>query len=121
MKDTKPLQTPLKSRALDATKSCLEKKGYEIVGSTDRGLVAVENGELVFVSVLVRMANKTKGFAEDLSNREKREIEACQWLAENPTIDPLPFRFDEVSLIVVSDDRAILRHHINCLDSEEVA
>ena len=121
MKDIKPLQAPLQSRALEAVKSCLKNKGYEIVGDTDRGLVAIEDGELVFASVLVRVDGKADGFAEDRSSRETREREACEWLAENSTIEPMPFRFDEVSLIVINTGRAILRHHVNCFGNGEVA
>lgn len=121
LSNTESLKKPLQSRALEAVKSCLENKGYEIVGDTDRGLVAIEDGCIVFVSVLVRFKSKGQGFAEDRSTRETREMEACEWLAGNLDIEPMPFRFDEVSLIVVNDGRAILRHHVNCFENGEVA
>lgn len=110
----------LQERAVKAAKTSLVNKGYEIVGSTERGPVAIDEDCLVFTSVLVRVMGSSDGFATDMSSRKQRELEACMWLAEHPDYT-MPIRFDEVSLLVLGDDRAMLRHHINCLSSVEVA
>ena len=40
---------------------------------------------------------------------------AASWLASNPPEGDVSVRFDKCDMIVVSDDRALLRYHSNVL------
>lgn len=44
---------------------------------------------------------------------ETMELLAVSWLAENDFAESVGVRFDKISMIVVGEDRALLRHHIN--------
>ena len=92
----------MKEKAMGAVRTFLERKGYEIVDEAWQGpegiggidLVAVdEDGTLVFVDATVRIG--TDGFSDT------------------------PVRFDEVAMMVVKENRALLRHHINCFGEME--
>lgn len=50
--------------------------------------------------------------------RARREGAAIAYLAENGA-DEGPVRFDDVSLVIVAPDRALVRHHINSLSVAE--
>ena len=108
----------MKEKAMGAVKAFLERKGYEIVDEAWQGpegiggidLVAVdEDGTLVFVDATVRIG--TDGFPEAHRARGLREALAATWLA--------PVRFDEVAMMVVKENRALLRHHVNCFGEME--
>ena len=88
----------MKEKAMGAVKAFLERKGYEIVDEAWQGpegiggidLVAVdEDGTLVFVA----------GNGDDYADT--------------------PVRFDEVAMMVVKENRALLRHHVNCFGEME--
>ena len=89
------------------------------------GIIAKEDNAIVFVTVKSRKA-KDKGFPESTATREELEAFAIDWLSSNETecVD-CPVRFDVIALILVSPDRAMIRHHINAMsagcdiDSEE--
>ena len=121
------------SKALEAAEMFLIRRGFEIIERTwetggDEGLVdivAEDGGAVVFVSVKSREASD-KGFPESTATREELEAFAIDWLSSNETecVD-CPVRFDAIALILVSPDRAMIRHHINAMsagcdiDSEE--
>ena len=45
---------------------------------------------------------------------------AARWLAGNgDDYADTPVRFDEVAMMVVKENRALLRHHINCFGEME--
>lgn len=112
---------------MGAVKAFLERKGYEIVDEAWQGpegiggidLVAVdEDGTLVFVDATVRIG--TDGFPEAHRARGLREALAATWLAGNgDDYADTPVRFDEVAMMVVKENRALLRHHINCFGEME--
>ncbi len=118
----------LEIKATEATVRFLERKGYEVidrkwegpegVGSID--LVAKDGDELVFVDVVAHRS--TDGFPEAHIGRELREILAAKWLGEHvEDYDNVSVRFDDVAMMVVSESRALLRHHINCFGTMETA
>lgn len=118
----------LEIKATEATVRFLERKGYEVidrkwedpegVGSID--LVAKDGDELVFVDVVAHRS--TDGFPEAHIGRELREILAAKWLGEHvEEYDNVSVRFDDVAMMVVSESRALLRHHINCFGTMETA
>ncbi|MFR7671289.1 MAG: hypothetical protein ACLU0O_12035 [Collinsella sp.] len=52
--------------------------------------------------------------------RGLREALAATWLAGNgDDYADTPVRFDEVAMMVVKENRALLRHHINCFGEME--
>ena len=49
-----------------------------------------------------------------------REALAATWLAGNgDDYADTPVRFDEVAMMVVKENRALLRHHVNCFGEME--
>lgn len=49
------------------------------------------------------------------------EINAAKWLAENANDERfvnVSVRFDIISMLALSEGRALLRHHINCLGAD---
>lgn len=117
----------MKEKAMGAVRTFLERKGYEIVDEAWQGpegiggidLVAVdEDGTLVFVDATVRIG--TDGFPEAHRARGMREALAAAWLAGNgDDYADTPVRFDEVAMMVVKENRALLRHHVNCFGEME--
>ena len=117
----------LHERAVEAAIRFVERKGYEVVDEAWQGpegiggidLVAVdEDGTLVFVDATVRIG--TDGFPEAHRARGLREALAATWLAGNgDDYADTPVRFDEVAMMVVKENRALLRHHVNCFGEME--
>lgn len=67
-----------------------------------------------------------KGMPDDggVASRERRKIAAATWLSEhagNEDFTNLPVRFDSIEMMVLSENRAMLRHHINRLGCEITA
>lgn len=118
----------MKEKAMGAVRTFLERKGYEIVDEAWQGpegiggidLVAVdEDGTLVFVDATVRIG--TDGFPEPSQGaRAARGAGGDVALPATATTTPTrPVRFDEVAMMVVKENRALLRHHINCFGEME--
>ena len=62
----------------------------------------------------------TNGFPEAQRARGLREALAATWLAGNgDDYADTPVRFDEVAMMVVKENRALLRHHVNCFGEME--
>ena len=114
--------TEMNIRGMEAARCYLERRGYEVVdtdwscraGGID--IVAWDEGTLVFVEVKTR-TNLDGGLPEEAIRPEKRqrlEITAAHYLQEHDFIN-IPLRFDAISLLVISNDRAMIRHHINVM------
>lgn len=122
----------LKEKAVKAAEKFLEQRGYEVVesnweseGGSALDLVAKQDGTVVFVDVYARRGID-RGMPEEggEGSRERREIAAAAWLAEHDDKEglvDLPIRFDSIAMMLVSDNRALLKHHINCLGCEITA
>ena len=81
----------------------------------NRQYVAAEREEL---DPLARIG--TDGFPEAHRARGLREALAATWLAGNgDDYADTPVRFDEVAMMVVKENRALLRHHVNCFGEME--
>lgn len=111
-------------RGEDAAVRFLYGRGYEIIernwtcfaGEAD--IIAKDGDCLVFAEVKTR-SDCQKGFpseAVDKLKREKYEKIALAYLADNDFLD-MSIRFDVVSIVVVSPDRALIRHHINAFSA----
>lgn len=112
-------------RGEDAAARFLEKRGYDIVernwecfaGEAD--IVARDAGTLVFVEVKTR-SNCDRGFPSEAVNKQKRERYekiALAYLQDHDVTD-IAVRFDVVAIVVISSDRALIRHHINAFSVE---
>ena len=107
-------------RAVSASARYLELRGYEVLeqnwspeGSEESiPLIAYEDDVLVFIDVTVR--NGFEGFVpESETDREAMEVLAAKYLAQTDLDENVEIRFDIISMMVVREDRAMLKHHIN--------
>lgn len=102
-------------KAVKASARFLELRGYEVVdqnwspeGSAQSvPLIAYDDDTLVFIDVKVR--DNTDGFVPEA----KTDREAMESLAETDSEPDFGIRFDIISMMVVGESRALLRHHIN--------
>lgn len=124
----------IETRAKEAAARYLDRRGYEVVERTWTSgeeeapidIIAKDGDAIVFVSVKSRKASEEAIFPE-VSRSSLSEFEgfAVSWFRAHPDefVD-CAFRFDVVALLVISPDRAMIRHHINamsapCIDPEE--
>ena len=113
-------------KAMHAAEMFLVRRGYDIIELTREtegedapvDIVAKEDDSIVFVTVKARKASD-KGFPESRPNREALEKFAVKWFTANPDdcVD-CAFRFDTIALIAINADRAMIRHHINCMGGD---
>ncbi|WP_241156409.1 MULTISPECIES: YraN family protein [unclassified Adlercreutzia] len=111
----------LGQRGEDAAARFLYRRGYDIVARNwacsfgEADIIARDSNALVFVEVKTR-SNCSKGFpaeAVSASKRDKYEKIALAFLSRYETDVDLPVRFDVVSIVAVSPDRALVRHIIS--------
>lgn len=112
-------------RGEEAAVRYLVKRGYEIVernwecfaGEAD--IIARDGDILVFVEVKTR-SDLSMGFPSEAVTREKRERYekiACAYVADHDFTEMM-LRFDVVAIVVVDDERVMVRHHINAFSAE---
>lgn len=115
-------------RGENAAAQYLVHRGYEILernwacfaGEAD--IIARDGDILVFVEVKTR-SDERMGFPSEAVTKEKRqryEKIACAYVADHAFTDMM-MRFDVLAMLVIDDDRAIVRHHINAFCAGEVA
>lgn len=116
----------LKEKSIKAAAKFLVQRGYKVVETSwesetgsSLDVVAMEDDTVVFVDVYAR-ADLDRGMPEEggEGSRERREIAAATWLSEHAEDENLvdtPIRFDSIALMILSENRALVRHHINCL------
>ncbi|MDD6785741.1 MAG: YraN family protein [Eggerthellales bacterium] len=103
----------------------LERHGYQIVernwrctaGEAD--IIALDGDVLVFVEVKTR-SNIDKGYPEEAVTKEKRERYeriSAYYLRDAEYVD-MRFRFDIIAILVLGNNKANLRHHINAFGTE---
>ena len=99
----------------------LECRGFEIVedgwssGKLHMDFIARDEGELVFVDCKLH-GDATGGFPEDKPDRAACEKAAAAYLMQ-ADVDPCMIRFDVVSMLVLGNDRAMIRHYRNALSA----
>jgi putative endonuclease len=107
-------------RGENAAARYLQARGMEILernwvcpaGEAD--IIAEDGGEIVFIEVKTR-SDIDKGFpseAVDARKRSRYEKIAAWFLRDCNYVD-VPVRFDVIALMVLSEDRAFLRHYVN--------
>lgn len=106
------------NKAVGVTATFLRRRGYDVLDVLDGNetvkIVArdPETGETVFISVQLRERGVSDAEPAGSLSAEY-EAEACEWLAGHETLDDC--RFDAVTLTIVDDSRAFLRHQVDCL------
>ena len=107
-------------KAVKASARYCELKGYEVVeqnwspeGSEESiPLIAYEDDVLVFIDVTVTTG--FEGFVpESETDRKAMEILAAKYLAQSDDEPNFEVRFDIISMMVIGESRAMLKHHIN--------
>ncbi len=109
----------LGTRGEEAAARFLVRRGYDILernwtcyaGEAD--IIARDEDTLIFIEVKTRR-DCQKGFPAEAVGREKREKYekiALAYLHEFEEVD-LAIRFDVISIVVVAEERACIRHHI---------
>ncbi|MDO4502950.1 MAG: YraN family protein [Coriobacteriia bacterium] len=110
----------LGKRGEDAAARYLERRGYNILARNwtckhgEADIVAQDENALVFVEVKTR-SNVDFGMPEEAvtpAKRNKYERIAAAFLREYPCSETV-VRFDVVGLLVVGNNRALIKHHIN--------
>lgn len=109
----------LGARGEEAAARFLQRNGYTILernwicfaGEAD--IIAVNDEALVFVEVKTRR-NADKGLPSEAVTRAKREKYERIALAyiQDHFFGEAVVRFDVVAIVVLSDDRAFIRHHL---------
>lgn len=98
----------------------LQLQGYEQIGSYGDGfLVCLVDDDLVFVHVI---KTETEGeLVFDESNRyelrDKFEHAMLEWFENFPGDGDYMIYCDELSINVISKDRALIRHHRNVMEA----
>ena len=98
----------------------LERFGYDILernwtcpaGEAD--IVARDGEALVFCEVKTRTSLE-KGFPSEAVDEEKRARyeKIAGWYLRDCEFVDIPVRFDVVALLVVAEDRALIKHYVN--------
>ena len=101
----------LQEKAVKAATRFIERKGFELL---DSGWTSPEGTQidLVFIDVTATEYGEG-GFEGGKVSCSDLEIAAASWLAGNSPDGEIQVRFDIIDMLVVSTDRALLRHHIN--------
>ena len=96
----------------------LERMGYDIIernwkcpaGEAD--IIANDDGVLVFCEVKTRTSLK-RGFPSEAVNDEKRARyeKIALWYLKLNDVDDCRVRFDVIAVLVVNDDRAMIKHY----------
>ena len=114
----------LGKRGEEAAACFLERRKYEtldrnwkcIAGEAD--IVALQDDTLCFIEVKTRK-DAQKGFPSEAVDTRKRSryerIAAC-YLKDHDYAD-VRVRFDIIAILVLGEDRAFLRHHLNAFGS----
>lgn len=117
----------LQERGRIAAVRHLESKGYDVIEPRwefpGDGLmvVAIESATdtLAFINVKTRDCSE-KGLPREFPDEETQqayELAAIDYISEHPCFeDNQTFRFDSIGILVAAPDRAMLRHHVNCVN-----
>jgi putative endonuclease len=100
----------------------LTRRGYIVLEydwECETGSIALiatndEAGDLVFIDIKVE-GDIDKGLPAEHPNRGRFERVAAAYLFEHPAKDIVEVCFETVSLVIVGDCRAFLRHHRSAL------
>jgi len=108
----------LGERGEDAAAAYLERAGMTVVernwrcsvGEVD--IVALDDDTIVLCEVKTRRTTK-KGTPEEAVTpaKQRRYAKLAAAYAQHAGVSDSPLRFDVIALLVIAEDRALLRHH----------
>lgn len=110
------MKDKFKDKAVEVAKRYLERKGYLVcaVRSCYFDLIATEkDGPIVFVDVSYAFDSLPSEQDVDMHHIEDRIAKALLML--DPEADTA-LRYDNISIAILSKERALLRHHINAIE-----
>lgn len=109
----------LQERAVQAAARFIERKDFDLLETgwtspegTTIDLIANDANTLVFIDVTATEYGEG-GFEDGKVSRDDMEIAAAAWLASGLPDGDARVRFDIIDMLVVSENRALLRHHVN--------
>lgn len=113
-------QKIMQQKGEDAAARFLVHRGYEVLErdfETKLGtcpIIAKQDNVLVFVSVNTR--SRKQGFGEESSMFSRKQFEeiALDYVSEHDMCE-MVVRFDEITVVVRAEDRALIKHFINAL------
>lgn len=114
-------------KAIKACEKLITKQGGEIVcdGTADTEMEIGDYFDIVFKDeggVLV-FAKVNYDYGEDFNepkiNRADAERAAVKFISGIEDLPDCSFRFDTFSLLLVGNNRALLKHHINALEHDD--
>lgn len=107
-------------KAMQGIRTFLERRGMNILetgwahGKNKIDYIAEDDDELVFIACRIQ-PNEGKGMADEPADRKKFEKIAAAYLTEHMDRAEGLVRFDIVTMLVLGDHKALLRHHRNAL------
>jgi putative endonuclease len=111
----------LKERGEGAAVAFLERCGMTIVErrwSCDSGqidVIALDEGQLVLVDVQTVQASRQKELGSVSAAVARRINKVATAYTEANDLGDIAWRFDRISILVIAEDRALLRHHRDAL------
>ena len=110
------------NRAMKAIGRYMELKGCEVLeegwahGDDKADYIIEDGGELAFVFGHVH-GNVGAGIPDERIDRKAFERLAAAYLAEHPEFADCAVRADSVAVLVLSENRAMIRHCVNALSA----
>ena len=105
----------LHRKAIKVAESFFARQSYpQLAGTGDEhwpGAFMDEDDTLVFVSVKAKIGD----LPSEKVSRKRAEKVASRYLSGLAYLDEFTIRFDCLSLNVLGNDRAFVRHHVGCL------
>ena len=100
-----------------AAAAYLNRRGYEIVEQPWEDDID-SPVSIVFVSVAAR--RDSDSFPPEHVNEEALEGFAISWLKDSRDHATCTIRFDHIGLLLISPDRALIKHHINVMSCSDI-
>lgn len=101
----------LSERAIKAAVRFYEKRGYDIADITGYfDIIAFDEETVVFTDLFVQDC-----LDEPCIDRREVETRMVRILVDNYEWTDMPIRYDRIILLVLGNDRALVKHHINAL------
>lgn len=114
------MEAIINEKAMRGIERFLERRGMDILetgwahGNDKIDFIAKDEDDLVFISCTIR-TNDGNGLGSEQVNRKTFERVAAAYLAEHLDIPEGTVRHDTVNMLILSDDKALIRHHVNAL------
>ena len=114
------MEATINEKVMRGIERFLERRGMEILetgwahGNDKIAFIVKDDEDLVFISCTIR-TNDGSGLGSEKVNRKTFERVAAAYLAEHSDIPEGIIRHDVVSMLILSEDRALIRHHLNAL------